>query len=251
MVVLGAAALGGGAAIAVASVPGSDGVIHACVDATTNPGGQTVPRQAGPNLTIIDPDAGQKCIPPDGAIPNQTAISWSVTGLQGPTGSTGAPGPAGPSGPAGETGATGNPGAGDRSVTNSVTIAPPTLSANAKPIAEITIGSGTAAPQFPILALEQAGVVTSQTVSTNTKFHDLSITKNVDKASPRLLQLAATGVQIPKVTIAYANPSKISKGSKGSTKQEYLTITLSPVFVSSFQTQAGTGTAWSRGRASA
>jgi type VI protein secretion system component Hcp len=55
------------------------------------------------------------------------------------------------------------------------------------------------------------------------------------------LQLAATGLQIPKVTIAYANPSRTPKGSNGSTKQEYLTITLSRVFVSSFQTQAGTG----------
>jgi type VI secretion system Hcp family effector len=224
--VLAAAALGGGAAMAVASVPDSNGVIHACVDVTTTSGGATVPKQGAPNLTIIDPSAGQQCIPPDGADPNQTAISWSVTGPQGPPGVPGAQGAAGATGPAGSAGASGS------GVTNSVTIAPPLLKANVKPVGEVTIGSGEAAITFPILAADQAGVAARRTGTGKTTFHEFSFTKKLDKASPNLFKLAATGKHIPKVTIEYSKPSAAGK---------YLEITLSDVLISSDQTQASAG----------
>jgi type VI secretion system Hcp family effector len=235
--VLAAVGLGAGTAAAVASVPDGSGVIHACVDVTTVANGATVPRLGAPNLMVIDPDAGQKCIPADGAIPNQTAISWSVTGPQGPPGVKGAPGPAGAAGATGVAGAAGGAGPAGRGTTTSVTIAPPTVGAAAKPVAEVTIGSGRSALRFSILAAEQAGVTTPRSAATKTGFHELSFTKWVDVASPKLLSLAATGRHIPKVTIQYVKPARASKGKP----LEYLTITLSPVLVSSFQTQAGPG----------
>lgn len=227
------AALGGATAIAVAAVPDGNGDIHACLDVTTTTGGVIVPKQNGPNLTVIDPAAGQKCIPPDGpTVPNQTEISWGVTGPQGPPGIPGAPGAAGASGPAGPAGATGSAGAAGSGVTDSVTIAPPLLNANAKPVGDVTIGSGSAALTFSILAAEQAGVAARQPGAGKTTFHDFSFTKTLDNASPRLLRLAASGKHIPKVTVEYAKPSAAGK---------YLQVTLSDVLISSDQSQASAG----------
>jgi type VI protein secretion system component Hcp len=217
------AALGGATAVAVAAVPDGNGEIHACLDVITTTGGVTVPKP-GPNLTVIDPDAGQQCIPPDGSVPNQTEISWSETGPQGPPGIQGATGPSGPAGPAGSTGVAGS------GVINSVTIAPPRLNAHAKPVADVTLGSGSGALTFSILAAEQAGVGAGQTVAAKrTKFHDFSFTKKLDKASPNLFKLATSGKHIPSVTIEYAKRSAAGK---------YLEITLSEVVISSDQTQA-------------
>jgi type VI secretion system Hcp family effector len=227
------AALGGATAIAVAAVPDGNGEIHACLDVTTTTGGVIVPKQNGSNLTVIDPAAGQKCIPPDGpAVPNQTEISWSVTDPQGPPDTAGAPGAAGASGPAGPAGATGSAGAASSGVTNSVTIAPPLLNANAKSVGDVTIGSGSAALTFSILAAEQAGAAARQPAAGKTTFHDFSFTKKLDKASPSLSGLAASGKHLPKVTIEYAKPSAAGK---------YLEIILSDVLISSDQTQASAG----------
>jgi hypothetical protein len=78
-------AAGAGAGVAVAAVPDGGGVITACVNVTTTTDGVTVPNAgSGPNLTIIDPSAGQHCT----AAPNgvaQTTLTWNATGPQGPT----------------------------------------------------------------------------------------------------------------------------------------------------------------------
>jgi type VI secretion system secreted protein Hcp len=227
------AALGGATAVAVAAVPDGDGGIHACLDVTTTTGGVTVPKQGGPNLMVIDPAAGQHCLPPDGpAVPNQTEINWSVTGPQGTPGVPGAQGVAGATGPPGPAGAVGSAGATGGGVTNSVTIASLPLSANAKPIAEAAIGSGNAALRFSVLAAEQAGAAARQPGAGKSTFHDFSLTKTLDKASPSLLRWAAIGKHIPTITIEYDNPSADGK---------YLEIKLGDVLVSSDQTQASTG----------
>ena len=89
-----------GAGVAVAAVPGSGGVITACVNVTTTTGGTTVPFTGqGSNLTVIDPSAGEQC-----TSPSQTTLTWNVTGPPGPVGPTGA------GGPTGAPGATGTPG---------------------------------------------------------------------------------------------------------------------------------------------
>jgi type VI secretion system Hcp family effector len=226
------AALGGATAVAVAAVPDGNDEVHACLDVTTTTGGVTVPNQSAPNLTIIDPSAGQRCIPPDGPVPSQTAITWNVTGPQGPPGVPGAQGAAGATGPTSAAGATGSAGAAASGVTNSVTIAPPLLTANAKPVGDVTIGSGGGALTFSVLAADQAGVAARQPGTGKTTFHEFSFTKKLDKASPDLFRWAASGKHIPKLTIEYAQPSVAGK---------YLEIKLSDVLISSDQTQASAG----------
>lgn len=101
-------AVGGGAALAVASVPGSDGVISACVNVTPNTSDVLEPVTTAPNLEIIDTGAGQTCTAP---VTNkgvteagQTTLQWSATG---PQGLAGTPGLAGIPGAVGEPGAAG------------------------------------------------------------------------------------------------------------------------------------------------
>jgi hypothetical protein len=76
-----AAAIGAiliGSGIAVASIPDSSGVIHACLKDA--------------KLRVIDSDAGQTCLP------SEQALNWSQAGPQGPAGPQGLAGPAGTSG---------------------------------------------------------------------------------------------------------------------------------------------------------
>jgi len=80
------------AGVAIAAIPGNDGVIHACYQ--QNKGG----------LRVID-TAGASCAA------SETAISWNTTGVQGAQGLPGPAGPAGPAGPVGPTGPTGATGA--------------------------------------------------------------------------------------------------------------------------------------------
>src|SRR6266542_5276927 len=92
---VGALALAGG--LAYASIPDSDGTIHACLLKSLE------------QVRIIDPSE-QQCRP------NETPISWSqtgpqgATGPQGPTGATGLQGATGATGLQGATGATGSTG---------------------------------------------------------------------------------------------------------------------------------------------
>jgi type VI protein secretion system component Hcp len=224
---LSAAAVGAGAAVAVASVPDGNGVIHACVSVTTAADGTTVPRLGAPNLMVIDPGAGQQCTPAKGTSPGQTALSWNITGPAGPPGATGSPGPTGPTG---ATGATGHVGPAGSGVTSSVTIAPPTPGAHAKPVADATLGTGPTALTFPVLATEQARATH--------QIHDISITKTLDRTSAALMRLAGSGRRIPRVVIQWATPAK----RKGAKQLEYLTYTLTEVLVSSVATQSPPGT---------
>lgn len=81
-VVLAAVLLVGiGAVVAYASIPGPDGVIHACYK-TGNPA----------QGALIAIDSAASC--PSG----YTALNWNQTGPQGPAGQTGLQGPAGVSG---------------------------------------------------------------------------------------------------------------------------------------------------------
>ena len=65
------------AGIALASIPGQDGMIHGCYNTTNG------------SLRVVDDSASCKT--------HETAIQWNQTGPQGPQG---VPGPAGPPGPA-------------------------------------------------------------------------------------------------------------------------------------------------------
>ena len=63
-------------------------------------------------------------------------------------------------------------------------------------------------------------------------FHDLTITHHVDKASPNLLKMCATGEHIKEATL--------TQRKQGKGQQEYLLIKLTDVMVSSVQA-GGTG----------
>jgi hypothetical protein len=75
--------------VGYAAIPSSDGVIHACYNAGSNPSGQ---------LRVIDAEAGAKCGK------NEKPLDFNQTGSQGPEGPAG---PTGPQGPAGQTGSQG------------------------------------------------------------------------------------------------------------------------------------------------
>jgi hypothetical protein len=236
---------GGAAAIAVASVPGSDGVIHGCYPISVT-GGTTKPT-ATATLRIIDPSANQTCATTTavgGGPPTEAALDWNAAGPQGPAG------PAGPAGVPGQIGATGAPGktgaagpaitiaeghtftiAGGQVITvgstPGVTLAPPTVN-TAHPVGIVVIGSGRSALTFTISGLGFAGGASQSgsgggagKVST----HDISITKSVDKASPTLFKYCANGKHIPKASIELRKAGKT-----------YLRYTLTNAVISSYQT---------------
>src|SRR5205807_3261931 len=95
-VLLAAGLAGGAAAVAVATVPGSDGVIHACYSITNTNG---LPVTTGANLRIIDSSA-QACTTNTDVPTAERALDWNVAGRAGPTGPAGTPGGQGPQGPA-------------------------------------------------------------------------------------------------------------------------------------------------------
>jgi hypothetical protein len=90
--------LGAGAAMATATIPAEDGVIHGCFN------------KSGGQIRVID-ESVRDCDS------NETELDWNVRGAAGPKGDTGPQGPVGPKGdtgpawPAGTQGATGPAGA--------------------------------------------------------------------------------------------------------------------------------------------
>jgi hypothetical protein len=78
--------------VGYAAIPSSNGIIHSCYNASSNPSGQ---------LRVIDAEAGAKCSK------NEKALNFNQTGPQGPQGLQGPQGPPGPQGERGATGATG------------------------------------------------------------------------------------------------------------------------------------------------
>ena len=80
---------------ALASIPGSDDVIHGCYNTTTGA------------LRVIDASNNQ-C-----TATKETAISWNQLGPRGAQGTPGPTGSPGPTGPAGAAGPKGDPGVGD------------------------------------------------------------------------------------------------------------------------------------------
>jgi hypothetical protein len=76
--------------IAVAAIPGDEGVIQACYMKTSG------------NLRVIDPSLGKTCHPT-----KELALSWNQAGIKGDPGPAGADGPKGDKGDPGADGATG------------------------------------------------------------------------------------------------------------------------------------------------
>jgi type VI secretion system (T6SS) effector Hcp len=224
---LAAGAVGAGAAIAVASVPDSNGVIHACVEETG-----TVPI-TGPNVRIIDPNAKQTCTSTPGAAGTEQAISWNTTGPQGPAG---APGAAGPPGPEGQTltinGETFTISGINRTGTIENTTPPPLLgNPGGHAVGALTLGSGQRALAFNVLAwgVGQQGTAQGSGAGARRKHvSDLQITKVVDKTSAKLFAACASGQHYKRATLVLRKA--------GGT---YLTIRLTDVLVSSYEQSNG------------
>jgi hypothetical protein len=218
LVAVGAA--GGAAAVAVANVD-SGNTIHACVQLTRS-GTVSVPDQTAPNVTVIDPGAGQKCIPPDGTIQNQTELTWNVTGPQGP------PGANGTNGAPGKNGANGAPGNG-----NTYTITLPPITGKSSSFGSVTLSSNGSLLTFGILGVSTIGKGASGGGAAGKVSHqDLVVTKYIDKASPKLFQKVSNGTHIPKVTIQLEKTGKV-----------YLKYTLTNVLISSIQSGGAGGSA--------
>jgi Collagen triple helix repeat (20 copies) len=84
------------AGVGYAAIPSTDGVIHGCYNASSNPSGQ---------LRVIDSDAGGKCAK------NEKPLNFNQTGPQGPQGIQGPQGVKGDTGLTGAQGIQGVPGA--------------------------------------------------------------------------------------------------------------------------------------------
>jgi hypothetical protein len=96
-----AAGLAFGSAVvgaAMATIPDSAGVIHACYAAGSSPTG---------NLRVINTGSGQSCKK------SEKALTWNQTGARGAPGATGAMGPQGIKGDKGDKGDTGAGGSAD------------------------------------------------------------------------------------------------------------------------------------------
>ncbi len=236
-----AAALGAGAAIAVGSIPGSDGSITGCYANKVN---EDTPEDVRVDDSVLEAPGALRVINPNGArlplggpnparecVPGESTITWNQSGPAGPQGAVG---PAGPQGPAGGPGAAGGQGA-----------------AGAPLVGETDLGVGNAPGQTFLQIDGIDGGATdklhkgeilvdsfslgSQSVGTQASgsgagagkvLQSFTITKALDKASPLLFQGEVTGKHYPQMVLSFERKA----GGKG---QDYLKFTFQQVFISS------------------
>jgi hypothetical protein len=229
---------GGGAALAVASVPGSDGVISACYPVTTNGSGHTVPvtaapagSLAGPYLRVIDTSAGQTCHTLT-AGQGEGTLDFSQQGVPG---APGARGPAGRS--ATVVGANLLTISGGDVVTiagsHGLTINTPTISPTAKPIGTMSITDGTTPITFQIFSMRFAGAsATGGGGGAGKGATEVVVTKTQDSASPNLFQACANGQHFPRATLS------LRKAGAGDANDPIYVLS-GPVRVSSYSIGSG------------
>jgi type VI secretion system secreted protein Hcp len=194
--------------VAVASIPGSDGVITACWDHTA---GATYGA-----LRVIDPSlsGNTRSANEYSCQTGETQITWNQQGPAGPAGPTGPAGPNGPSGPAGPQG----------------------------PQASSSFLSFTGGVKNAIL-LKVPGIQGESTIkghkgeidlkstsfgASRPKMGEIIVVKRFDKSSPALFQAVATGKHFSKVTIVFHR-----KAGRG--QQDYLTFTMKDAIISSLK----------------
>jgi hypothetical protein len=226
------AAAGGGAALAVASVPDSSGEIHACVQELNG-----TPLTNAGNIRIIDPSANpaQTCLAAPAGGTGEVPISWNQVGLQGPAGSTGATGAQGPPGRvitiAGQTFTLSN--GRTATVTREPAIAPLRINPKGPTVATLTLGTGAGAITSNVLGYGFVGPggasSTTGAGAGKVAFKEFSITKTQDSASSKLFQACVTGQHYKSATL-YIRKS-------GGTQA--ITYDLTNVLISSFQTTSG------------
>jgi type VI protein secretion system component Hcp len=208
------AALGAGAAIAVAQIGGSDSTITGCV--LTNPDEGDTGAAIG-SLRVIDPTSGSTVFGATSCTTGETTITWNQ---QGVTGATGPTGPQGPAGPAGAAGAQGPAGAAPVSSSASADIEmvlTPTGNLgqlNPTPVGETTQtnAGGTKAFDLSSFTLDAQnslaiGSATAGAGAGKVSFQGFSFTKPLDKYSAQLFQDLASGTRIASVEIIVRKPA--------------------------------------------
>ena len=230
-----AAALGAGAAIAVAAIPGAGGTITGCYLTST----ANAPTLRIGQLRVIDPSMSAT-LPGGGPNPaavclsDESMISWSQSGPTGPQGSAGATGPQG------------LPGANGQQVLlpavqfgfdNSA--GPMFLKIDGVPGG---LNGGTYKGDIEISSFSfGAGSTLGGTGASSgggagkTSFSSFTITKPLDKSSAALELGALSGKDFKEADVYFAH-----KDAKG--QQEFLKIQLQDVVISSYKTNAGGGT---------
>jgi type VI secretion system secreted protein Hcp len=205
------AALGAGAAFAVAAIPAGDGTINGCYDTST--GTRGLPG----DLRLVDS--------PNDCQGSEKAISWNQKGAAGPQGSQG---PAGANGVNGQNGAGGALGG---------AVFPRAATDYYLEIDGIK-GESTDAKHASAIDIESFSWGVTHKSSGGggggggagkVKFHDISVKKPVDAASPKLFLACATGQHLKKAVLY------VRKAGGNGTQLEYLKVTLTDVLVSSYK----------------
>ena len=255
-----AAALGAGAAIAVGSIPGGNGVITGCYASSTGAyvGVDGQYHQAPGALRVIDPSlaktgtttvgVGPEPEPARECAPEETQITWNQTGPTGPKGPTGLIGPTGQQGATGQQGGQGSSGQNGSSLIGETTFGMQNkagglfLKIDGLP-GETTIKGESTDKTIPrsdagylkidsfSLGAHGASNIGSQSSGAGAgkaTFESFTITKQIDSASPKLFQAAATGQHFPDATLFFTH--KVKGG-----QQNYLEIKLFNLGISSIQ----------------
>jgi type VI secretion system secreted protein Hcp len=237
-----AAALGAGAAVAVGSIPGSDGKIIGCY---AGPQGAAIGNiaEAPGALRVIDPSLanplGAGPTPANSCQRDETQITWNQNGPPGPAGAMGPQGPAGPQGPGG---AAGGQGAAGAPLVGGTSFG---LKNNAgKTFLKLDGIDGEATDKshkgdidiesFSIGSEVNQGAGASGAGAGKTSFQSFTITKTQDKSSPSLFQAAASGKHFTQATLLFAR-------KVGGKQQDYLQLKLDNVAISKFQQGAAAG----------
>ncbi|HEX6622030.1 MAG TPA: type VI secretion system tube protein Hcp [Solirubrobacteraceae bacterium] len=205
--------LGAGAAVAIAAIPSSSGVITACRVTTGATPGQ---------LRVIDTEA----TPPQTCTTNEATVTWDEQGPAGPPGPQGDPGPPGDSGSGTDTsgGGTGSGSPFDTSQTGG-------------PSADIFLavdgipGDSNDAQHKNQISIESFAFLAKRP-STRTagavRFSALRLDKVYDVSSPRLLSAATSGRHLKSATVTFSTGSDPAGTN-------VLTYKLSDVAVSSYE----------------
>jgi hypothetical protein len=181
-------AAGGGTAAAIASVPDSNGVIHACYEA---PSGSTVPATTTGNLRIIDPSAGQTCTTYPASGLTEVSIQWNQQGPQGIPGSQGPQGSQGPTGPQG---------AAAKANTINFNLVPPLIKASTGPEATVVLRrKGNVALQFSFVSFAFGGKGSIGSIH-GIKFNEITIVRKYD-GSPTIAKAIVGGAHYDTGTI--------------------------------------------------
>ena len=204
------AALGAGAAIAVAQMGGSDSTITGCV--LTNPDEGDTGAAIG-SLRVIDPTSGSTVSGATSCTDGETTLTWNQQGVTGATGPTGPQGPAGPAGPAGAQGPVGTAPVSSADIEMVLTPTGNLGQLNPTPAGETTQtnAAGTKAFDLSSFTLDAQnslaiGSATAGAGAGKVSFQGFSFTKPLDKYSAQLFQDLASGTRIASVEIIVRKP---------------------------------------------